>query len=156
VPPGPAKKIRPASALAEDDDGLVLEGQRLITEETFGGNGRTCATCHAATNNFTIDPEFIRGLDHNDPLFVAEFDPALRNLERPRLMRSRGLILENLDGFENPGVMRGVPHTLGLRHTESNNEMATLTTRRSLRCRPASLDDCFTFHYALWGRAGFL
>jgi hypothetical protein len=29
-------------------------------------------------------------------------------------MRKFGLILENVDGFENPGVMRGVPHTLGL------------------------------------------
>ena len=24
-----------------------LEGQRLFDEETFGGNGRTCATCHS-------------------------------------------------------------------------------------------------------------
>jgi hypothetical protein len=24
------------------------------------GNGRTCATCHPPTNNFSIDPEFIR------------------------------------------------------------------------------------------------
>jgi hypothetical protein len=30
-------------------------------------------------------------------------------------MRKVGLILENLDGFDRPGVMRGVPHVLGLR-----------------------------------------
>ena len=32
-------------------------------------------------------------------------------------MRSHGLILENVDGLENPTVkfvMRGVPHTLGM------------------------------------------
>ena len=29
-------------------------------------------------------------------------------------MRRFGLILENLDGFDQPGVFRGVPHTLGL------------------------------------------
>jgi hypothetical protein len=29
-------------------------------------------------------------------------------------MRRFGLILENLDGFDKPGVFRGVPHTLGL------------------------------------------
>ena len=29
-------------------------------------------------------------------------------------MREFGLILENLDGFDHPGVLRGVPHTLGL------------------------------------------
>jgi len=45
--------------------------------------------------------------------------PALReNFENPRLMREFGLILENLDGFDdlpNRFVMRGVPHTLALR-----------------------------------------
>ena len=48
---------------------------------------------------------------------MAEFNPALAQLERPALMRQFGLILENLDGFSSPTtkfVMRGVPHTLGL------------------------------------------
>jgi hypothetical protein len=48
---------------------------------------------------------------------VAEFNPALRQLENPDLMRRFGLILENLDGFDQPGVLRSVPHTLGLRLT---------------------------------------
>jgi len=50
-------------------------------------------------------------------LFVAENNPALEKLENPRLMRDFGLILENVDGLENPTtkfLMRGVPHTLGL------------------------------------------
>ena len=41
----------------------------------------------------------------------------LKQLELPALMRSHGLILENVDGLENPTVkfvMRGVPHTLGM------------------------------------------
>ena len=70
------------------------------------------------SNNFTIDPAFIQNAHRRkprDPLFVAEFNPALKNLENPALMRQFGLILENLDGFTNPGVMRGVPHTLGMR-----------------------------------------
>jgi hypothetical protein len=41
---------------------LIEEGRRLFLEETFDGNGRTCGTCHPPTNNFTIDPEFIRTL----------------------------------------------------------------------------------------------
>lgn len=48
---------------------------------------------------------------------MAEFNPALANLEKPVLMRQFGLILENVDGFADPinrFVMRGVPHTLGL------------------------------------------
>ena len=52
-------------------------------------------------------------------MFVAEFNPALReHFEQPRLMREFGLILENLDGFDdlaNKFTMRGVPHTLALR-----------------------------------------
>ena len=99
---------------------LVAQGERLFFNETFGGNGRTCGTCHPAENNFTIDPPFIARLARQrppNPLFVAEFNPALRDLEKPELMRRFGLILENVDGLEDPTnkfVMRGVPHTLGL------------------------------------------
>jgi hypothetical protein len=97
----------------------VAKGRQLFFSETFGGNGRTCGTCHPATNNFTIDPVFIAKLPPTDPLFVAEFNPALaKNFENPRLMRAFGLILENLDGFgdlENRFVMRGVPHVLAQR-----------------------------------------
>ena len=98
-------------------DKLISQGATLFFEETFAGNGRTCGTCHPARNNFTIDPDFIATLPANDPLFVAEFNPALAQLERPALMRSFALILENLDGLSDPThkfVMRGVPHTLGL------------------------------------------
>jgi cytochrome c peroxidase len=94
------------------DKKLIEEGRRLFFKETFNGNGRTCGTCHPATNNFTIDPEFVRTLRGNDPLFIAK-GPGLKDLE-VRQFLGRGLILENLDGFDQPGVMRGVPHTLGL------------------------------------------
>ena len=106
-----------SSGRAVEMDKLISRGAELFFEETFRGNGRTCGTCHPASNNFTIDPEFIASLPANDPLFVAEFNPALAQLERPQLMRSFGLILENLDGFSDPAnkfVMRGVPHTLGM------------------------------------------
>jgi hypothetical protein len=98
-------------------DKLISQGAGLFFQGTFAGNGRTCGTCHPSTNNFMIDKDFISTRPANDPLFVAEFNPALAQLERPQLMRSFGLILENLDGFSSPTtkfVMRGVPHTLGL------------------------------------------
>jgi mono/diheme cytochrome c family protein len=98
---------------------LVARGERIFFEETFGGNGRTCGTCHRAEDDFSIGPALIATLPPDDPLFVAEFDPNLaRNFEKPELMRRFGLILENLDGFddlEHRFVMRGVPHVLGLR-----------------------------------------
>jgi mono/diheme cytochrome c family protein len=97
----------------------VAKGRQLFFNETFNGNGRTCGTCHREERNFTIDPAFIATLPPNDPLFVAEFNPDLKqNFENPRLMREFGLILENQDGFDdlpNKFNMRGVPHTLGMR-----------------------------------------
>jgi cytochrome c peroxidase len=106
-----------SSGRAVKVDRLISRGAELFFEETFAGNGRTCGTCHPASNNFMIDKDFIATRPANDPLFVAEFNPALAQLERPKLMRSFGLILENLDGFSDPTqkfVMRGVPHTLGM------------------------------------------
>jgi len=108
---------RPANIERRPGTKLVEEGRRLFFEETFGGNGRTCGTCHPASNNFTIDPPFVQRLHKirpHDPLFVAEFVPLLAKLENPKLMLQRALILENVDGFTRPGVLRGVPHTLGL------------------------------------------
>src|SRR5947199_10718548 len=98
---------------------LIAKESDLVFNVTFGGNGRTFGTCHPAENNFTIDPAFIATLPKDNPLFVAEFNPALKEIfENPALMREFGLILENLDGFadlKNKFVMRGVPHVLGLR-----------------------------------------
>jgi hypothetical protein len=120
----PFRALVPAPAYAQSSDLttalaiLVARGEDLFFKETFNGNGRTCGTCHPAENNFTIDPAFIATLPANNPLFVAEFIPALsENFENPTLMRQFGLILENVDGFEHLDskfVMRGVPHTLAL------------------------------------------
>ena len=51
----------------------VCAGAGIFFQETFGGNGRTCGTCHPASNNFTIDVPF--GAGHNvnitrDPRFL--------------------------------------------------------------------------------------
>ncbi len=83
-------------------------------KETFDGNGRTCGTCHPATNNFTLDPAFIAKLPKSDPLFVAETNPDLAKLENSKALRQRALVSENVDGFDRPAVLRGVPHTLAL------------------------------------------
>jgi cytochrome c peroxidase len=103
---------------------LIAQGEKLFFEEKFHGNGRTCGTCHPADNNFTIDPAYIATLPKNDPLFVAESKRELNSdtnggkfFEVPSLMRQAGLILENVDGFDDLAhkfVLRGVPHLLGL------------------------------------------
>ena len=105
----------------DPDAELIEKGRQIFFNETFDGNGRTCGTCHPAENNFAIDPTFIASLPDDDPLFVAEFNPDLKeNFENTRLIREFGLITENLDGFDdlaNKFTLRGVPHTLGLRFT---------------------------------------
>ena len=57
---------------AGDDDGSVsLDPEFLFTQEEFGGNGRTCVTCHAAGAG-TINPAQIQSLyaaDPDDPIF---------------------------------------------------------------------------------------
>jgi len=95
----------------------ICVGADLFFRETFSGNGRSCASCHPAGHNFTIDPAFIATLPADDPLFIAENDDTLAGLERPALMRQFGLILENVDGTESPTtkfVMRSVPHCFSL------------------------------------------
>jgi hypothetical protein len=93
-------------------------GADLFFRDSFGGNGRTCATCHRVDHNLTIDPKLISTLPPTDALFVAEFNPDLKDLEKPRVMHRFGLILENVDGFDpDPTthfVLRSVPHTLSL------------------------------------------
>jgi len=96
----------------ETTDPLVQRGAQLFFKETFNGNGRTCGTCHRAEHNLTLDAAFIATLPATDPLFVAETNPALAQLENPSKMHTFGVIQENLDGFNAPPVMRGVPHLL--------------------------------------------
>jgi cytochrome c peroxidase len=79
---------------------VIADGRRLFVNEKFDGNGRTCATCHVESNNFTVDPALIATLPSSDPLFVAETKPALATLENSDLLRRFGLILVNADGFD--------------------------------------------------------
>src|SRR5262249_22200861 len=119
--PAPAFAAASGSGMLAD---LIARGEKLFFEETFNGNGRTCGTCHPDDNNFTLDPAYIATLAPDDPLFVAEFQTALnsdvnggRHFEVPQLMRQFGLILENVDGFDDLSskfVLRGVPHVFAL------------------------------------------
>ncbi|WP_159396951.1 hypothetical protein [Sorangium cellulosum] len=136
APSGDAEGVEPASSALTAQDRLdlcaqdprviaglvsaqVCAGADLFFRETFEGNGRSCGTCHPVGNNFTIDVPFINALDASnpfDPLFVADNDADIAGLETPSL-RAFGLILENVDGFEDLDKkfsLRSVPHTLSL------------------------------------------
>jgi cytochrome c peroxidase len=45
----------------------VLEGDVLFHLDDFGGNGRTCSTCHTDSNNGTLSPAQVRALYAIDP-----------------------------------------------------------------------------------------
>ena len=95
-----------------DETDLVALGEDIFFNETFGGNGRTCVTCHRPEDNWRITPAFIATLPGDDPLFLHEFSPEFRdNFEKADLLREWGLVLMNPDGFEdleNDFVMRTV------------------------------------------------
>src|SRR5690349_105355 len=44
----------------------LLEGERLFDRETFGGNGRTCLTCHSRETG-TVSPGDARALFRRNP-----------------------------------------------------------------------------------------
>ena len=96
----------------DPDAELVAKGEEIFFNETFDGNGRTCSTCHRPEDNWRITPAFIVTLPDDDPLFVHEFVPALKeNFEKPELLREYGLVLGNPNGFgdlENDFVMHTV------------------------------------------------
>src|SRR5262245_35947316 len=97
----------------------ICAGADIFFRETFGGNGRTCGTCHPANHNFTIDDTFVQNLHNtnpNDPLFVFERNPNIAHLEDSGVLIGLGSILENVDGFTpdptQKFIFRSVPHTL--------------------------------------------
>ena len=52
----------------------ISNGQRLFDHETFGGNGRTCSSCHSG-NDGTIDPQEVAerlAMNPSDPLFLHD------------------------------------------------------------------------------------
>ena len=104
-------------ALADDvesTDPIIRRGSQIFFNETFDGNGRTCGSCHRREANLTITPAFIATLPPSDPLFVAETNPALAQLEDPTLLRTRALVRENVDGFGAPPVQRLSNHLFAL------------------------------------------
>jgi len=89
---------------------LIAEGRRLFFQETFGGNGRTCGTCHPAPD-LMIGPAEIAALPSDDPLFAGRLDMD------PDAAR-RGLFRYPLGGASplDPDitVLRGVPSIANL------------------------------------------
>lgn len=97
-----------SSAFAETDS-AVARGEWLFMNETFGGNGRTCATCHAPENFYTLSPRYIDTLPASDSLFAYRENPDLMCsdgsrscLEVDEMLRCCALIVTHPTHFPDP------------------------------------------------------
>ncbi|WP_420644030.1 DUF7594 domain-containing protein [Candidatus Leptofilum sp.] len=77
-PPSPINSANQTFAAPPPVASIADQGEILFNNETFLGNGRTCASCHRPENgDFGLSPEQVDSLfqsDPMDPLFVAEFN----------------------------------------------------------------------------------
>src|SRR5688500_12127643 len=98
------------------------EGRRLFRKETFGGNGRTCETCHSRETG-TISPADVQNRleDPNDPLFLHDgLDDGVSGTARIAEHATIRMVLPlppNVRIAEDPSatsvvLFRGVPGTL--------------------------------------------
>jgi cytochrome c peroxidase len=97
------------------------DGKKLFQEETFGGNGRTCQTCHSdATGTVSPQDAATRFLaDPNDPLFVHDGSDDGQGHGVTRMLSSATILVKiplppNVKLADDPAatsvtVRRGIP-----------------------------------------------
>ena len=129
------RNIQTANALQSQAGGRasrgdLVAGRRLFERETFGGNGRTCETCHSQETG-TVSPtdaqqRFLR--NRRDPLFVHDGsddengDGIGDNRHATRMLENATVLMRiplhpNVTLANNPSarvvtVIRGIPTTL--------------------------------------------
>lgn len=112
------------SASLSNADDPHREGQRLFEEETFGGNGRTCATCHLQKTG-TLSPtdvQLIYALNPDDPLFQHDGSDDFEGNGVTRILNDATILIRiplpsNVSLANDPEarsvvVRRGIPTTL--------------------------------------------
>jgi cytochrome c peroxidase len=101
----------------------MSEGRRLFDHETFGGNGRTCRTCHSG-NDGTIDPAEVAerfSANPSEPLFSHDglddfFNGTTRIANHATILIERdlpeGIVLVDDPSATSVVLARGVPSTV--------------------------------------------
>jgi hypothetical protein len=79
---------------------LVNQGFQVFNAQTFGGNGRTCSTCHLPKSDFTISPADVPTLSaHQQAILFATGvrggNAGQASLENPQIVRK--LLLFNIN-----------------------------------------------------------
>lgn len=102
----------------------ISEGQRLFERETFGGNGRTCLTCHGReTGTLSAADAAARFLaDADDPLFLFDGSDDGQGHGVSRILRDATILVTiplpaNVRLADDPSarsvvLRRGIPTTL--------------------------------------------
>lgn len=108
----------------------LSEGKKLFDSETFGGNGRTCRTCHSKTTG-TVSPgdaQLLFKTHPNDPLFVGDGSDDGQGNGTSRIQTHATILLHislasNIRLMADPTathvtVARGIPTTLNTPATD--------------------------------------
>jgi len=105
----------------------VSAGKKLFDTETFGGNGRTCRTCHGQTTG-TVSPQDAQQLfktHPNDPLFLADGSDDGNGHGTSRMQKDATIMmnipLTNVtlaNGAKTMTVKRGIPTTINMPATD--------------------------------------
>jgi cytochrome c peroxidase len=120
-------------------------GRQVFFEETFDGNGRTCATCHDPRNEFTITPRLVQdrfAADPTHPLFRRidsddEDGESYTTMLANAVFRVRVPLHENVILLDEPArrvlkLWRGVPSIANLALTapyQQDGRAATLPSQ---------------------------
>src|SRR5262245_11355048 len=102
----------------------VSEGKKLFEQATFGGNGRTCRTCHSVQTG-TVSPQDAqqRFKTHpDDPLFLFDGSDDGNGTGTKRIRRDATILMhigmhgrvQMGDGSAIMNVPRGIPTTLNM------------------------------------------
>ena len=112
-----------SQGLGQGEPGLELDGKRLFDKETFGGNGRTCKTCHSRETGTLTLADVQRIVEKSDPDNLL-IDDALdedgvgtTRLQTHATIRTTIPLPPWLSLADDPGathvtVFRGIPSTL--------------------------------------------
>ncbi len=105
-------------------EGNRLDGKRLFERETFGGNGRTCLTCHSRETG-TVSPQDAQrrfSENPNDPLFLHDGSDDRLGHGATRMLNEATILMElplppNVSLADDPTarsviLRRGIPTTL--------------------------------------------
>ena len=104
--------------------GNRMDGKRLFERETFGGNGRTCLTCHSNETG-TVSPQDAQrrfAANPDDPLFVHDGSDDGNGHGVTRMLNDATILMhiplpDNVSLADDPGareviLRRGIPTTI--------------------------------------------